>query len=85
MLKDGLLYRRTSDELALFESARSQSGATARIGWDANDIEATVADPQGARRRVRGQPTVSSPSRSVRWMAAPARMSALTVARAGCP
>jgi catechol 2,3-dioxygenase-like lactoylglutathione lyase family enzyme len=40
----GLLYRCAGGEFALFESAGSSPGTFTQMGWDVDDIEATVAD-----------------------------------------
>jgi catechol 2,3-dioxygenase-like lactoylglutathione lyase family enzyme len=40
----GLLYRCGGCEFALFESAGASSGTHTQMGWDVDDIEATVAD-----------------------------------------
>jgi catechol 2,3-dioxygenase-like lactoylglutathione lyase family enzyme len=40
----GLLYRCASGEFALFESAGSSPGTFTQMGWDVDDIEATVAE-----------------------------------------
>ena len=40
----GLLYRCASGEFALFESAGAASGTHTQMGWDVDDIEATVAE-----------------------------------------
>jgi catechol 2,3-dioxygenase-like lactoylglutathione lyase family enzyme len=40
----GLLYRCASGEFALFESAGSSTGSFTQMGWDVDDIEATVAE-----------------------------------------
>ena len=40
----GLLYRCASGEFALFGSAGSSSGTFTQMGWDVDDIEATVAE-----------------------------------------
>ena len=39
----GLLYRCGSGEFALFESAGAASGDHTQMGWEVEDIEATVA------------------------------------------
>jgi catechol 2,3-dioxygenase-like lactoylglutathione lyase family enzyme len=44
----GLLYRGTSGEFALFESAGASPGTFTQMAFDVDDIEATVA---GLRRR----------------------------------
>jgi catechol 2,3-dioxygenase-like lactoylglutathione lyase family enzyme len=38
----GLLYRGASGEFALFQSAGAPSGAHTQMGWEVDDIEATV-------------------------------------------
>ncbi len=38
----GLLYRHASGEFALFESAGTASGDHTQMGWEVEDIEATV-------------------------------------------
>src|SRR5215510_12714867 len=43
----GLLYRFASGEFALFESAGAPSGAHTQLGWEVDDIEATVAELRG--------------------------------------
>jgi catechol 2,3-dioxygenase-like lactoylglutathione lyase family enzyme len=40
----GLLYRFSNGEFALFESAGSSPGTFTQMGWEVDDIEATVAD-----------------------------------------
>ena len=40
----GLLYRCASGEFALFESAGASTGAFTQMGWEVQDIEATVAE-----------------------------------------
>jgi catechol 2,3-dioxygenase-like lactoylglutathione lyase family enzyme len=40
----GLLYRCASGEFALVESAGSSTGSFTQMGWDVDDIEATVAE-----------------------------------------
>lgn len=40
----GLLYRFANGEFALFESAGAPSGAHTQLGWEVDDIEATVAE-----------------------------------------
>jgi catechol 2,3-dioxygenase-like lactoylglutathione lyase family enzyme len=45
----GLLYRCAAGEFALFESAGTSTGTFTQMGWDVEDIEATVAE-----LRVRG-------------------------------
>jgi len=40
----GLLYRCASGEFALFESAGSSPGSFTQMGWEVDDIEATVAE-----------------------------------------
>ena len=40
----GLLYRCAGSEFALFESAGAASGTHTQMGWEVDDIEATVAD-----------------------------------------
>jgi catechol 2,3-dioxygenase-like lactoylglutathione lyase family enzyme len=40
----GLLYRCESCEFALFESAGASPGTFTQMGWDVDDIEATVAE-----------------------------------------
>jgi catechol 2,3-dioxygenase-like lactoylglutathione lyase family enzyme len=40
----GLLYRCASGEFALFESAGASSGTHTQMGWDVDDIDATVAE-----------------------------------------
>jgi catechol 2,3-dioxygenase-like lactoylglutathione lyase family enzyme len=40
----GLLYRCAHGEFALFESAGAPSGAHTQMGWEVEDIEATVAE-----------------------------------------
>jgi catechol 2,3-dioxygenase-like lactoylglutathione lyase family enzyme len=40
----GLLYRCASGEFALFESAGASPGTFTQMGWDVDDIEATVAE-----------------------------------------
>jgi catechol 2,3-dioxygenase-like lactoylglutathione lyase family enzyme len=40
----GLLYRCGGTEFALFESAGTSSGTHTQMGWEVDDIEATVAD-----------------------------------------
>jgi catechol 2,3-dioxygenase-like lactoylglutathione lyase family enzyme len=40
----GLLYRCANGEFALFESAGAASGTSTQMGWDVDDIEATVAE-----------------------------------------
>jgi catechol 2,3-dioxygenase-like lactoylglutathione lyase family enzyme len=40
----GLLYRCASGEFALFESDGSSPGTFTQMGWDVDDIEATVAE-----------------------------------------
>ena len=40
----GLLYRCGGGEFGLFESAGGSSGTHTQMGWDVDDIEATVAE-----------------------------------------
>ena len=40
----GLLYRCGNSEFALFESAGASPGTFTQMGWDVDDIEATVAE-----------------------------------------
>ena len=40
----GLLYRGASGEFALFESAGASPGTFTQMGWEVDDIEATVAE-----------------------------------------
>ena len=40
----GLLYRGASGEFALFESTGASEGTFTQMGWDVDDIEATVAE-----------------------------------------
>jgi catechol 2,3-dioxygenase-like lactoylglutathione lyase family enzyme len=40
----GLLYRARGGEFALFESAGTSSGSFTQMGWEVDDIEATVAE-----------------------------------------
>jgi catechol 2,3-dioxygenase-like lactoylglutathione lyase family enzyme len=40
----GLLYRFANGEFALFASAGSSPGTFTQMGWEVDDIEATVAD-----------------------------------------
>jgi catechol 2,3-dioxygenase-like lactoylglutathione lyase family enzyme len=40
----GLLYRAGSSEFALFESAGTSPGEFTQMGWEVDDIEATVAE-----------------------------------------
>ena len=40
----GLLYRCASGEFALFESAGAASGSSTQMGFEVEDIEATMAD-----------------------------------------
>jgi catechol 2,3-dioxygenase-like lactoylglutathione lyase family enzyme len=40
----GLLYRFSSGEFALFKSTGSSPGTFTQMGWEVDDIEATVAD-----------------------------------------
>ena len=40
----GLLYRFANGDFALFESAGAASGTHTQMGWDVDDIEATVAE-----------------------------------------
>lgn len=40
----GLLYHCTSGTFALFESTGASPGTFTQMGWDVDDIEATVAD-----------------------------------------
>jgi catechol 2,3-dioxygenase-like lactoylglutathione lyase family enzyme len=40
----GLLYRPRSGEFALFESAGAASGDHTQMGWEVDDIEATVTE-----------------------------------------
>jgi catechol 2,3-dioxygenase-like lactoylglutathione lyase family enzyme len=40
----GLLYRFSNGEFALFESTGSSPGTFTQMGWEVDDIEATVAD-----------------------------------------
>lgn len=42
----GLLYRFSNGEFALFESAGAASGTHTQMGWDVDDLDATVADLQ---------------------------------------
>ena len=50
----GLLYRCAGGEFALFQSAGAPSGAHTQMGWEVEDIEATVADLRGRGVRLRG-------------------------------
>ena len=43
----GLLYRCASGEFALFESSGAASGTHTQMGWEVDDIEATVAGLRG--------------------------------------
>ncbi len=43
----GLLYRFANGEFALFESAGAPSGTHTQLGWEVDDIEATVAELRG--------------------------------------
>jgi catechol 2,3-dioxygenase-like lactoylglutathione lyase family enzyme len=43
----GLLYRCASGEFALFESAGSSPGTYTQMGWEVDDIVATVAELKG--------------------------------------
>src|SRR5256714_2972330 len=43
----GLLYRCASGEFALFESAGASPGTFTQMGWEVDDIEATVAELKG--------------------------------------
>ena len=43
----GLLYRCAGGEFALFESAGASPGTFTQMGWDVDDIEATVAELKG--------------------------------------
>jgi catechol 2,3-dioxygenase-like lactoylglutathione lyase family enzyme len=43
----GLLYRGASGEFALFESAGASPGTFTQMGWEVDDIEATVAELKG--------------------------------------
>jgi catechol 2,3-dioxygenase-like lactoylglutathione lyase family enzyme len=45
--KGGLRYTSTAGEFALFESAGAPSGAHTQMGWEVDDIEATVAELRG--------------------------------------
>ena len=40
----GLLYGRASGEFALFASAGAAPGTFTQMGWEVDDVEATVAD-----------------------------------------
>jgi catechol 2,3-dioxygenase-like lactoylglutathione lyase family enzyme len=40
----GLLYRFSNGEFALFASKGSSPGTFTQMGWDVDDIEATIAD-----------------------------------------
>ena len=40
----GLLYRTPTGDFALFQSAGASSGAFTQMGWEVDDLEATVAD-----------------------------------------
>ncbi len=40
----GLLYRCANCEFALFQSAGSSAGTFTQMGWDVDDIDATVAE-----------------------------------------
>jgi catechol 2,3-dioxygenase-like lactoylglutathione lyase family enzyme len=40
----GLLYRSASCEFALFQSAGSSPGTFTQMGWEVDDIDATVAE-----------------------------------------
>jgi hypothetical protein len=42
----GLRYECGSGEFALFESAGAASGDHTQMGWEIDDIEATVRDPR---------------------------------------
>ena len=50
----GLLYDHGQGAFALFESTGASSGEFTQMGWEVDDIEATVAEPQRPRGRVRG-------------------------------
>lgn len=43
----GLRYRLRSGEFALFESAGAPSGAHTQMGWEVDDLDATVAELRG--------------------------------------
>jgi catechol 2,3-dioxygenase-like lactoylglutathione lyase family enzyme len=43
----GLLYRCGGIEFGLFESAGAASGTHTQMGWEVDDIDATVADLKG--------------------------------------
>jgi catechol 2,3-dioxygenase-like lactoylglutathione lyase family enzyme len=40
----GLLYRCASGEFALFKSAGASTGAFTQMGWEVDDVDATVAE-----------------------------------------
>jgi catechol 2,3-dioxygenase-like lactoylglutathione lyase family enzyme len=43
----GLLYRFENGEFALFESGGAPSGTHTQLGWEVDDIDATVAELRG--------------------------------------
>jgi catechol 2,3-dioxygenase-like lactoylglutathione lyase family enzyme len=43
----GLLYRFANGEFALFQSAGAPSGAHTQLGWEVDNIDATVAELRG--------------------------------------
>jgi catechol 2,3-dioxygenase-like lactoylglutathione lyase family enzyme len=43
----GLLYRRPGGEFGLFASAGSSPGTFTQMGWEVDDLEATVAELKG--------------------------------------
>jgi catechol 2,3-dioxygenase-like lactoylglutathione lyase family enzyme len=43
----GLLYRGASGEFGLFQSSGASSGTHTQMGWEVDDIEATVAELRG--------------------------------------
>ena len=57
----GLLYRCAGGEFALFESAGASPGTFTQMGWDVDDIEATVAELK--ERGVRAITSSRTPGR----------------------
>jgi catechol 2,3-dioxygenase-like lactoylglutathione lyase family enzyme len=50
----GLRYEGAAGEFGLFESAGAASGTHTQMGWDVQNIEATVAELRLARGGLRG-------------------------------
>ena len=55
----GLLYRCASGEFALFQSAGASPGTFTQMGWEVDDIDATVAELRKQGRKGRAGRLVS--------------------------